>query len=872
MPDYTKIAARKKRFETTRVMRIQELAKQWAVPTQNIFSSVNWGYDDSVEVPQNTTYYTFDPAGKVNNQKIDYGPVIGYPAGTYSPAPLPKPMQPAAADSLSQVLLKRLGASTTASFKKGGVLKKAQYGDILPIRRNSKISSDLENVPVNPYSTTDPAISRFFKDQVASGMVPNDASLGGPDPYSNQYLMGPASGELRQDDYKPLGTAPSDARSSAGAGFSTRIDPGALITGVNTAINNLYDRSRGIKEFSRLKRKQLQGPGYNDHQYGTGSQAIYKHGGSVKPISSNPYSSPILEFNGPSHAAGGIPVNYEGKQVEVEGTETAYQDGTGDLNIFGDLTLPGTNIKFKAAAKKLAAAERKAGKKMDKAIGLIADGDPTDKFDRLRMDTGNLQALAAAGDLQALTMLKERLTLLQEQELAAAGDDPDNPIAQDGKKIPRPSIADRHNNPGNIKFVSWLKKYGAVKGEAAGDGGNFARFPSKENGIRAMKALLKSGPYSSRNVADAVKRWTGGSGYKNMELGGLESKKVGSLSGPELKQVMNAITSGEDSKLYDLDFLFTPPPKDPVVDSAIHPPRMPVSGSPDTPGTYTNNPPGSPPMPGRTPTPIPDLPGLRVPGTPRTGMDNPLGFSQIAPEILALGERPDFVPGQRYEPNLYQPYQVSFQDRLNENQAGFNRIAMQAGNNPAALSVLAGQKYMADSGVLADEFRTNQGITNDITNKNIALLNDAQLKNLGLADTQFVRQEQAKANTRTNINNAVSSIAAKIDQNRLESRSYNAASGLFPQYTFDGQGNLEYIPNTDQYFAGPSGSSADDDSFYTRSRSEYNGSGTLKKRMVNTPSQAEQAKLDYQIWNNRLKQQAGAFDYLKRRMGFNRAG
>src|SRR3989442_1372144 len=143
MPDPIKIAARKKRFETSRVMRIQELAKQWAVPTQNIFSSVNWGYDDSIEVPQNTTYYTFDPAGKVNNQKIDYGPVIGYPAGTYSPAPAPR--QNMQADSISQMLMKRLGASTTASFKKGGVLKKAQYGDILPIRRNSKKSSDLEN-------------------------------------------------------------------------------------------------------------------------------------------------------------------------------------------------------------------------------------------------------------------------------------------------------------------------------------------------------------------------------------------------------------------------------------------------------------------------------------------------------------------------------------------------------------------------------------------------------------------------------------------------------------------------------------------------------------------------------------------------------
>jgi hypothetical protein len=170
---------------------------------------------------------------------------------------------------------------------------------------------------------------------------------------------------------------------------------------------------------------------------------------------------------------------------------------------------------------------------------------------------------------------------------------------------------------------------------------------------------------------------------------------------------------------------------------------------------------------------------------------------------------------------------------------------MQAGNNSAALSVLAGQKYMADSNILADEFRTNQGITNDITNKNIALLNDAQLKNLQLADSQFVRQEQAKANTRANINNAIASVASKIDQNRLETRAYNAVSSLFPQFTFDRQGVLQYIPNEDQYFASPvaMGSTSD---YYQRMREEYNGSGTLRKTVINTPSQAEQDRLRYQ--------------------------
>src|SRR5699024_4343280 len=44
-----------------------------------------------------------------------------------------------------------------------------------------------------------------------------------------------------------------------------------------------------------------------------------------------------------------------------------------------------------------------------------------------------------------------------------------------------------------------------------------------------------------------------------------------------------------------------------------------------------------------------------------------LPFSQIVPELLALGmNSPEGVQGQKYTPRLYQPYQVSFQDRRNE--------------------------------------------------------------------------------------------------------------------------------------------------------------------------------------------------------------
>jgi hypothetical protein len=46
----------------------------------------------------------------------------------------------------------------------------------------------------------------------------------------------------------------------------------------------------------------------------------------------------------------------------------------------------------------------------------------------------------------------------------------------------------------------------------------------------------------------------------------------------------------------------------------------------------------------------------------------------------------------------------------------------------------------------ADEFRMNQ--SKKVYSQNRATMNDAQLKNIGLYDQQYIRQSQAKSNTK----------------------------------------------------------------------------------------------------------------------------
>lgn len=620
------------------------------------------------------------------------------------------------------------------------------------------------------------------------------------------------------------------------------------------------------------------------------------NGASISQISDNMHSNPMIQFNGPSHEEGGIPIEYAGQPVEVEGAETGFIDGAGDLNVFGNLKVPGTNQKFKNVGKQIAKQEKKASSQMDKSMKLINKSDPYDTFERLKFNSGMLMAQGAYRKQEDLTEAKEGLAMLQqlmlEQDLAKFNDGgmikAANGYSSDqDKPKKKQTLAERHNNPGNLMYADWEQQYGAVKGQPRYDKkgklvGYYAQFPDVKSGQAAMKNLLLSPSYQNLTLEQASNKWTGEGPYKNLPKE-LRNTRLNEMTPDEFSKTLDIFTIGEDSKEYNWEGVDAPTnptsraqiinrvrtnPQDPTAVSQVSPPvvpykdlnRIPTAPTPGfaPPSTAIRpNVPSSIPA-GPTLTPVPQEP------KPTFGMSR-VPWGELVPEIAALFDEPDFVPGQRFDPQLYQPYQVSFQDRLNENNASFRAATSQMGNNPAAVSVLAGQKYQADSQVLADEFRTNQGITNDITNKNISLLNEAQLKNLQLADTQFVRQEQAKSNTRQNIFNAASSISDKIRRTAVEDRQYNAVSSMFPQYTFDRYGNLVYIPNTQQSFspAGGTGATGSPDSYYQRTREEYGPNQQLRKTIINTPSDAEKTRIDYQNWNNALKQKATLSSYYR---------
>jgi soluble lytic murein transglycosylase-like protein len=163
---------------------------------------------------------------------------------------------------------------------------------------------------------------------------------------------------------------------------------------------------------------------------------------------------------------------------------------------------------------------------------------------------------------------------------------------------------------------------------------------------------------------------------------------------------------------------------------------------------------------------------------------------QLSGEMNALSSNQlEPVKAQQYNPQLDVPYDISLQEIRNENQADYNAAQRMSGYNPAALAVLNAQKYAANQKVGAEEFRLNQAKKDQVYSGNRATLNDAQLKNLGILDQQYVRQEQAKSNTKDTTQLALNSIASKYAQNSLENKTLQTYENQY-NYRYDDQGRL----------------------------------------------------------------------------------
>lgn len=530
-------------------------------------------------------------------------------------------------------------------------------------------------------------------------------------------------------------------------------------------------------------------------------------GGYAEPMSYNPYlpeGGETVMFKGQSHEESdgqgntGIGVTYGESPVEVERNEPAIKmkDGsTGEDNmvVYGNLKIPNQFLeaigdpkakgkKFKHYVSDLSKQEAKLNKAIEKNINIIDETDDLTSFDQLKFFSAKANIDGANMKLKKIAEYKMNAASVQNAINDAASEHglEADALARGKFKIDKNAFQD-------------MAKWGKSIIKIAQNGANVTN-------VEALPTVpagqTKSGNYWG-NVTDVqvdeMKKnnswydWTGFDPSKAADI-----KKFQIAFNKKAKSLGKKVRISQDGKLGEQT----------VSAKGISP--APTAGPTST----------QPPTAAPGPTTQPIIPNIPVTVTPSTtpypivpakppGLISYIGDAlqyirpntredldptQLYGEMYALAtNQVDPVQAQQYNPLLEQPYDISLQDQLNANQSDFNAIQRQTGYNPAASATLAGQKYAANSKVLADQFRLNQENKAGVYNRNRGTLNQAQLQNLGILDQQMVRQETAKSKTKDVAQTALNSISDKIMKNKLDNRTLSVYENMY-NYRFDKNG------------------------------------------------------------------------------------
>jgi hypothetical protein len=527
-------------------------------------------------------------------------------------------------------------------------------------------------------------------------------------------------------------------------------------------------------------------------------------GGRLETLSYNPNlpGGEIGMFRGASHDNGGIKTKYGENEVEVEGNEPVVKlkDGGSSENlvVFGNIKInkeiadlmgdpKAKGKKFKTYIADVAKNDAKQLKKVNKALELIDLSDGNSPYDQLAMNTG-----------QATLMGANAWQKINAEKIKQAG------IVQD-------SI---HQTANELGVKSDKLAEGKLEKETDPSmmGKNGKKMKKAQEGIETLKGLddeelldpehpermeiLKN--YYSLNNADRemMKRGMSKPGFMGMGATDLQEVVVtGNRSKLKNRQQGEYIPMERAGlPLYDplAPQMFTG--EMPNIEMAFQQPEAQAVGK------------------GRG-KPI-DWKKLGNIGKAALSYAEPwlrpsnanegLPPDQLYPEYFALAmNQVDPVQAQTYQPMLDTPYDISLNDQINAIDSQSRAAIRAAGNNPAAQAMIMAQSLEAKNKVLGEQNRINQANKMGVYDKNRAMLNDAQLRNLAILDQQYVRQSQAKSNTKEQTMAALSSIAAKTAQQRALNRKlgvmenmYNfrfspsgrAISANFP-YTFNTSGN-----------------------------------------------------------------------------------
>ena len=612
-----------------------------------------------------------------------------------------------------------------------------------------------------------------------------------------------SGGHLAQVGY----TAPS-----AEAMFTGRPDMPKAQFGIVTSPLNML-AAAGLDKIGRSRLKnmlqeapQLLGAMEDGGQMAMGGELEVGDGGRLETLSYNPNlpGGEIGMFRGASHDNGGIKTKYGENEVEVEGGEPAVklQDGGSSENlvVFGNIKInkdianlmgdpKAKDKKFKTYIADIAKNDAKQLKTIQKGLDLVEEYKGNSSYDKLGMNSGmaavmggtayqkiNAEKIKQAGIVQdAIHQTASQLGVKSDKLAEGKLEQETDPsmVAKNGMRAQNGSIVD------------YLKGVGKKSDFAS------RKILAKDMAIKNYKGTAKQNIQMLENLKAS----------KNTPNDQLTPIKIGPA--PQLFPLQPELVPGRDylsgdnlGNYYD--------DNGNVIDQ---------SG-----GDLLNSPIGNA---------IGTKKGTRVGNALRflnkgfekygetalsnlapwlrpTNANQPLDPDQLTPEYYALATNQlDPVQAQTFQPMLDTPYDISLNDQINAVDSQSRAAIRAAGSNPAAQAQIMSQALEAKNRILGEQSRINQINKMQTYSKNRDLLNDAQLRNLQILDQQYVRQAQAKSNTRAQALEALKSIAAKTAQNRLENKQLATYENMY-NYRFSPSGRA-YNVNAPAQFNIPEG-------------------------------------------------------------------
>lgn len=580
---------------------------------------------------------------------------------------------------------------------------------------------------------------------------------------------------------------------------------------------------------------------------GEGGGLTITDGGGAKQISSSDHSNPMIEFRGKTHDEGGIGINFQGQEAEVENDEVGWVDQKGGLNIFGKLKVPGTNMTFKKLAKKVAKEESELDRKKSKYLEILNKVDEKDPYQSSASSTAKIMVSSLDKRSKEVAEKKEALASYQELILGMANERQQMEYGgrlqfDGGGKLSASSpeevqkIIDKYSrgkSPLSAKdFIEVSEKYGvpldmmlaqAIQESHFGTEGRAARTKNifnvgnTDNGTENHQNSWRDGLETYAKLMQREYTKDGkfdvqgllSSSFTRPKLGGTYAtdKNYGAAVG----RILNKINpeagyeiGGLTAKVDPVD-TGTKAPSSTNYDKAAFNltkvPEMTFFKEGSTFSYQQEEPEGVETQYGlarREANPLSDdIEFAPADNRPMEYM-SPLAVSQIAPELLALStNRREAVYQPSFQPELKQTFETSFQAGRNSNQSSFNQAAKIAEltGNADMIANLAAQKYKADEAYNMQEIQGNAQQRAAVYAANTDTLNQSQQANIGLFGQQAQQQAQAKFNTDQQFHAAVGSLMSKVDQNRLENKTYNVYANLFKHYGFDKTGKVTFKPD-----------------------------------------------------------------------------